>query len=101
MHAYAFDLKLKLVSCPELNPLGLPERLREIRDQIRRVLDADREPERRVGDAEGGALARVQGAMRRARRVRDQRARLADVDEVREKVDAGEHLLRGLGRLER
>ena len=60
------------------------QRLRQIRHQIRCILDPDRQPQGGVGDAEGGALPGVQGAMRGACRMRDERARLADIHEMRE-----------------
>ena len=72
------------------------ERLLEIADDVLRILDADREPHHVRAGARLDLLRVGELAVRRRGRVDDQRARVADIGEVREQLQVGDELDAGL-----
>ena len=73
---------------------GLQRRL-QVGDQVVRVLQADRQPDRARPDAGGGERRVVHAEVRRRRRMDHQRAAVADVGQVREqlqRLDEGDAL---------
>src|SRR5688572_7286671 len=68
------------------------QRLIEIREDVRLVLDPDREAHDVIASAGGSALLGRELAVRRRGRMNDEAAHVADIGEVREELERADEL---------
>src|SRR5215211_2365269 len=84
--------------CRPLQPESvsrLRQSLLQVEQKILFVLDSDRQTQRPVLDPEASAIGRGHAAVRGRGRMGDERARLADVDEMREQAEPLQSRARG------
>src|SRR3954471_13252389 len=74
---------------------GFSESLLKVEQKILFVLDPDRQPQRSLLDAEASAIGRRHAAVRSRGWMGDERARLTDVDEMREQAEPLQRRARG------